>query len=313
MPSTFFLTRIKHDDVLVHVYAGFPHSDVLDPTLVFLLSSLWNRTSDRWERFLYWRRLGRYPRHRVPTRLICLKTLHQRVREIGFPVDSLLDVFQHASQLEEFVFASPASLSHDCSMTCETVYLPRLKYIRLLSPNFQKILVHLLVLGVSSVGVSSVLASATFNLETAPAFQAPIRWLDSLQSRCWTNPLTSSISLSNTPQRGFATPCLRPPAVRVFAFAGDLRTLLRALTGCYGEDRTPVLPNLRFLFACEEILTEEVTPLIPSCLRSRKDLTIVLDAVNHSNLVEALGSGYIVRGKSTFPSLRTRLKPVHKL
>lgn len=57
--ATFFLSRISDDDIPLHIYAGLPFVDVPNPTIGALLSRLREKTH-RWERFLYWGRLGPY-------------------------------------------------------------------------------------------------------------------------------------------------------------------------------------------------------------------------------------------------------------
>ena len=417
--ATLFLNKIKHNDVLIHVYAGLPLNNVVDPAIASLLSSLRERTS-RWDRFLYWGSLGQYRRYLdlpaprlqffsdnrdlshlyhgrrcqlfaghtpilrclvtstlgewVPTTSASLRVLHLRVCEAGFSIGSLLDVFRYATQLEEFKFASPTDLSHDC-MACETVDLPRLKTIKLFSAHFRTILAHLRIPGVRSLAVSGVFLSGTaYGFEVAPAYYAPLpltgfpsvsmldqpirfihfstiqrspmrffftielrtedeasivinlTWTEAQQIDQWKVYFERSISalagkqvapctiLSIVAQFPFDfTPLLLLPAVRVFAFAGDFRTLLETLTFHGGEKNTPLLPNLRCLFAYEEILTEETALLIPKCLRARKDLIIVLNAVNRTRLIGVLGTGYVVRGKSTvLPPVLNR-DPVHRL
>lgn len=59
--AMLFLTRIKDDDILVHVYAGFPLNNLVDPAITALLLNLRERTV-WWERFIYWGRLGKYRR-----------------------------------------------------------------------------------------------------------------------------------------------------------------------------------------------------------------------------------------------------------
>jgi hypothetical protein len=103
------------------------------------------------------------------------------------------------------------------------------------------------------------------------------------------------------------TPLLLLPAVTVFAFAGDLRTLLQALTDRDEEDQTSVLPNLGCLFAFEEVLTEITIRLIPPCLQFRMNLIIVFDAINCTRLVETLGPDYVVNGEPIFLAVCPRL------
>ena len=57
--ATLFLAKVADDDIPLHIYAGLPFGDLLDPTIGVLLSKLRDQTH-RWEIFLYWGRLGPY-------------------------------------------------------------------------------------------------------------------------------------------------------------------------------------------------------------------------------------------------------------
>jgi len=57
--ATLFLAVVEDSEVPLHIYAGFSSNNLPNPTLEFLLSELREHTH-RWERFLYWGRLGLY-------------------------------------------------------------------------------------------------------------------------------------------------------------------------------------------------------------------------------------------------------------
>lgn len=57
--ATHFLARLKDDDTNLHIYAGLPFGDIVDPSVEALLSKLRDQTH-RWEKFFYWGRLGPY-------------------------------------------------------------------------------------------------------------------------------------------------------------------------------------------------------------------------------------------------------------
>lgn len=57
--ATHFLARLKDDDTNLHIYAGLPFCDIIDPSVEALLSKLRDQTH-RWEKFFYWGRLGPY-------------------------------------------------------------------------------------------------------------------------------------------------------------------------------------------------------------------------------------------------------------
>lgn len=252
--ATLFLTS-KCDNVLIHVYAGFPLNNLVDPAAVSLLLSLRDRMG-RWERFIYWGRLGQYrryldlpaPRLRwfsdnrdlshlyygrksllfsghtpilrclvtstlgewAPGTLANLNVLHVRVCDAYLSIRSLLDVLRCTSLLEEFKFASPATLPHDC-LACGTIDLPYLRFIRLFNPHFRTILAHLGIPNVRSVEVSSVSSNAAAGLEVGPVFQAP-------------HPLTGfpSVPMLNQPIRFIFFAVQRSPTR--FSLNIDLRT-----------------------------------------------------------------------------------------
>jgi len=406
--ATLFLTS-KCDNTLIHVYAGFPLNNLVDPAVASLLSSLRDRT-DRWERFIYWGRLGQYrryldlpaPRLRwfsdnrdlshlyygreslffsghtpilrclvastlgewSPETLVNLNVLHVRVCDARLSIGLLLGVLRCTSLLEEFKFASPATLLHDCP-ACTTVDLPCLRSIRLFNPRFRTILAHLGIPNVRSVEVSSVSSNEVTSLEAGSVFQAPhpltgfpsvpmmnqpvnfvffavqrsatrfcmtidlrtvdgasvivnLSWIDGQQINQWKGYFERSISALAEAQIAHCSvlsviaefpfdysPLLLLPAVRILAFAGDFRTLLQTLTGHDGDNSTPLLPTLKCLFAFEEILTEATAQLIPTCLRVRTDLIIVLNAVNRACLVEMLGPDYVISGEYVFLATHT--------
>jgi hypothetical protein len=57
--ATHFLTRLEDDDTTLHIYAGLPFGDIVDPKIGALLSRLRDQTH-RWEKFFYWGRLAPY-------------------------------------------------------------------------------------------------------------------------------------------------------------------------------------------------------------------------------------------------------------
>ena len=57
--ATLFLTVVEDSEVPLHIYARFSSGNLPNPTLDFLLAKLRQHTH-RWERFLYWGRLGLY-------------------------------------------------------------------------------------------------------------------------------------------------------------------------------------------------------------------------------------------------------------
>lgn len=57
--ATFFLNRVADDTISLHIYAGLPFGDVLEPAIGVLLESL-RQKIDRWEIFFYSGRLGPY-------------------------------------------------------------------------------------------------------------------------------------------------------------------------------------------------------------------------------------------------------------
>ena len=157
--ASFFLTRVadnddnNNDDISLHIYAGLPFSDVLDPATGALLSKLREKTH-RWERFFYWGRLGPYRSYLdLPAPRLRYFSDHNDLCHLYFGQTTQLFA-GHTPILKSLVTSAlgnwqPASLINlqtfdlwDCAprLSMESVlsvlrYTPQLEEINIVSPN----------------------------------------------------------------------------------------------------------------------------------------------------------------------------------
>jgi hypothetical protein len=151
--ATHFLTRLEDDDTTLHIYAGLPFSDIIDPTIGALLTRLRDQTH-RWEKFFYWGRLAPYrPYLDLPASRLRHFSGHNDISHII--LGQTTQFFAgHAPTLQSLVTSAlgnwqPASLTNlrtldlwDCAPELSIKSLlsalrstPQLEEINLVSPN----------------------------------------------------------------------------------------------------------------------------------------------------------------------------------